>query len=109
MFSSNPMRSVMINRLLSSAAIGALAFAAPVCCNVAFAQHVSLGGGYERSGEIRHVLLISIDGMHALDFSNCASEIDGGPVYCPRLAELAKSGLTYTQASTSKPSDCFPD
>jgi hypothetical protein len=108
LFSSNPMGSVMINRLLSSAAIGALAFAAPVCCNLAFAQHASLGDGYERSGEIRHVLLISIDGMHALDFSNCANGVNGGPVYCPRLAELAKNGLTYTQASASKPSDSFP-
>jgi hypothetical protein len=27
----------------------------------------------DRQGHIRHVLLISIDGMHALDFKNCVA------------------------------------
>jgi len=56
----------------------------------------------EREG-IRHVLLLSIDGMHALDFENCAA---GG--YCPNLAALGRTGVTYTRTSTSKPSDSFP-
>src|SRR5215467_14027541 len=56
----------------------------------------------ERGG-IRHVLLLSIDGMHALDFENCAA---GG--YCPNLAALGRTGVTYTRTSTSKPSDSFP-
>jgi hypothetical protein len=37
-------------------------------------------------GGIQHVLLISIDGMHALDFINCAqgiSGVNGGRPYCP--------------------------
>jgi Type I phosphodiesterase / nucleotide pyrophosphatase len=59
-------------------------------------------------GPIKHVLLISIDGMHALDFANCSHGIDGGPAYCPNLTELAERGITYTQTSTSKPSDSFP-
>jgi hypothetical protein len=49
-----------------------------------------------------HVLLISIDGMHALDFENCAQST------CPNLALLAKTGVNYTRTSTSKPSDSFP-
>jgi hypothetical protein len=60
---------------------------------------------------IKHVLLISIDGMHALDFINCAagiSGVNGGAPYCPNLAELQKTGLNYLEASTSKPSDSFP-
>jgi hypothetical protein len=60
---------------------------------------------------IRHVLLISIDGMHALDFENCAkgiSTINGGLPYCPTLAELGDHGVSYIGASTSKPSDSFP-
>jgi len=60
---------------------------------------------------VNHVLLISVDGMHALDFLNCASGIPGvnnGAPYCPNLAQLAASGITYTNASTSKPSDSFP-
>jgi hypothetical protein len=45
--------------------------------------------------------------MHALDFANCSGAA-GGAVTCPTLANLAKSGFVYTQASTSKPSDSFP-
>jgi hypothetical protein len=60
---------------------------------------------------IKHVLLISIDGMHAVDFKNCAHGIAGvndGKPYCPNLAELATTGVNYVAASTSKPSDSFP-
>jgi Type I phosphodiesterase / nucleotide pyrophosphatase len=60
---------------------------------------------------IKRVLLISIDGMHALDFINCAagiSEVNGGSPYCPHLAELAETGVNYLDTSTSKPSDSFP-
>jgi predicted AlkP superfamily pyrophosphatase or phosphodiesterase len=54
---------------------------------------------------------ISIDGMHALDFINCAagiSGVNGGAPYCPNLAELAETGVNYLDTSTSKPSDSFP-
>ena len=60
---------------------------------------------------IRRVLLISIDGMHAVDFLNCAngiSTINNGAPYCPALAALAKTGVNYVDASTSKTSDSFP-
>jgi hypothetical protein len=56
----------------------------------------------------RHVLLISIDGMHGLDFQNCTQGIGGLAPYCPNLAALAANGVNYTLASTSKPSDSFP-
>jgi len=61
--------------------------------------------------QIKHVLLISIDGMHAVDFKNCAQGIagaNGGQPYCPNLASLATTGVNYVAASTSKPSDSFP-
>ncbi len=51
----------------------------------------------------RHVLLISIDGMHAVDYENC---VKSGA--CPTLAALGKTGVTYTRTSTSRPSDSFP-
>jgi hypothetical protein len=51
----------------------------------------------------RHVLLVSIDGMHALDLRNCVA---AGT--CPNLAALAGTGVNYTRTSTSKPSDSFP-
>ncbi|HKV54008.1 MAG TPA: alkaline phosphatase family protein [Candidatus Binataceae bacterium] len=60
-------------------------------------------GIFRGSGNIRHVLLISVDGLHALDYLNC---VTGG--YCPNLAALGKTGLNYLDTSTSKPSDSFP-
>ena len=62
-------------------------------------------------GKIKHVLLISVDGMHAVDFLNCSHGIAGannGEPYCPHLAALARTGVNYVGASTSKPSDSFP-
>ncbi len=62
-------------------------------------------------GLIQHVMLISIDGMHALDFANCAQGIAGvnnGKPYCPSLAQLQSTGVNYTSASTTQPSDSFP-
>src|SRR5215510_3354040 len=69
------------------------------------------GQGGQGESDIRHVLLISIDGMHAVDFLNCTQGINGinfGNPYCPNLAALASTGINYTEASTSKPSDSFP-
>jgi hypothetical protein len=61
--------------------------------------------------KVSHVLLISIDGMHALDLANCANgitSINGGTSYCPNLAGLTQTGIDYLQAFTPKPSDSFP-
>ena len=52
---------------------------------------------------IRHVLLISIDGMHVLDYDNCVA---AGT--CPNLALLGQTGVSYKHTSASKPSDSFP-
>ena len=59
---------------------------------------------------IKHVLLISIDGFHAVDYLNCSKGVkgvNGGDPYCPNLAELGENGLNYLETSTSKPSDSF--
>jgi hypothetical protein len=56
-------------------------------------------------------LLISIDGMHAIDFTNCAkglASVNSAAPYCPNLAQLAQNGVTYVQALTPRPSDSFP-
>ena len=69
------------------------------------------GDGGLGGARIKRVLLISIDGMHALDFINCSQGISGvnsGAPYCPNLAELAGTGVNYLDTSTSKPSDSFP-
>ena len=63
------------------------------------------------SGRIKHVLLLSIDGMHAVDFYNCKHGIagaNGGDPYCPNLADLSQTGINYVATSSSKPSDSFP-
>ncbi len=62
------------------------------------------------TGKIQHVLLISIDGMHSLDFANCSKGVPiyGNQTYCPHLASLSSTGVHYLQALTSKPSDSFP-
>jgi len=57
------------------------------------------------------VLLLSIDGMHAVDFYNCTHGIEGangGAPYCPNMAALKHHGINYVGASSSKPSDSFP-
>jgi hypothetical protein len=51
----------------------------------------------------KHVLLISIDGFHAADLQYCLAHGS-----CPNLAGLVQTGVTYTNASTTKPSDSFP-
>src|ERR1700678_3016980 len=63
------------------------------------------------SGKIKHVLVLSIDGMHAVDFYNCMNGIagaNGGQPYCPNMALLSQSGINYVNTESSKPSDSFP-
>jgi Type I phosphodiesterase / nucleotide pyrophosphatase len=67
--------------------------------------------GNPSPNQIKRVLLISVDGMHAVDFLNCAngiSTINNGKPYCPAIAALGKTGVNYVAASTSKTSDSFP-
>jgi len=63
------------------------------------------------SDRVKHVLLISIDGMHAVDFYNCRRGmpgVNGGDPYCPNMAALSRTAINYVGASSSKPSDSFP-
>ncbi|MEM5327067.1 alkaline phosphatase family protein [Paraburkholderia sp. JHI2823] len=53
--------------------------------------------------DVKHVLLISFDGLHEQDVARCI-----GSNSCPNLALLAKSGVTYTNAHTPHLSDSFP-
>jgi type I phosphodiesterase/nucleotide pyrophosphatase len=98
----------MMKRVGLPAALAALLLAATAMVPKVQAQ--GRGQFNERNG-IRRVLLVSIDGMHVVDFTNCAqgiSTINGGEPYCPNLAALGTTGVNYLQASTSKPSDSFP-
>ena len=53
--------------------------------------------------EIKHVLLISVDGLHALDVANYVASHPNSA-----LAELAEHGVTYSNARTPALSDSFP-
>ena len=77
---------------------------------LALASLFSLTAAAQGNGKIQRVLLISIDGMHSLDFANCAKGVPiyGNQTYCPHLAALSSTGVHYLQALTSKPSDSFP-
>ncbi len=55
------------------------------------------------ASDIQHVLLISVDGLHALDV---ARYIENNPKSA--LAELSGHGVTYTNARTPANSDSFP-
>ena len=56
-----------------------------------------------RDSGIQHALLISIDGLHALDV---ARFIGSHPASA--MAELARHGITYSNASTPAHTDSFP-
>jgi hypothetical protein len=68
-----------------------------------FAGPQAGGDPNNQDSGIRHVLLISIDGMHVLDYDNCVA---AGT--CPHLAQLGQTGVAYKHTSASKPSDSFP-
>jgi hypothetical protein len=53
--------------------------------------------------KIQHVLLISVDGLHALDFERF---IAANP--SSAMAQLASHGITYSNARTPANSDSFP-
>jgi len=67
----------------------------------AFAAHADNEEG--ALGRVQHVLLISVDGLHAVDLSNFVQKHPDST-----LAALTHHGVTYTNASTSTPSDSFP-
>src|ERR1700677_3359963 len=92
------------SRLLKTA-IAALAILASFT-HVSAAGTMTLG-----AGRAKHVLLFSIDGMHAVDFYNCSHGIagaNGGSPYCPNLSDLSHRAINYVAAVSSKPSDSFP-
>src|ERR1700720_1780705 len=76
---------------------------------VAFGLAATLGLGSahadsgQHEGKIKHVLLISIDGLHALDVANYVKSNPGSA-----LKELAEHGVTFSNAKTPANSDSFP-
>ena len=69
--------------------------------SVAYPAENDREGGQEEG--IQHVLLVSVDGLHAVDLANYIKAHPNSA-----LAQLSRHGITYPQASCSKPSDSFP-
>src|SRR4051812_17382465 len=87
---------IALTRLLLPAAAALLTLLLSIGSSPAYGEDLA-------NGHIHRVLLISMDGMHSLDMANY---IKGHPQSA--LAQLAATGVNYTAASTTKPSDSFP-
>jgi len=72
-----------------------------------FQLGVAMGddGEHHKTGhdKFQHVLLLSVDGLHAVDL---ARHVRLQP--SSTFAQLTNMGITYPNASTSRPSDSFP-
>jgi hypothetical protein len=102
-----------MTKYFSSSLFVAVFFSALISTPCLLAQSGTAGqNGHRGQGNgIQHVLLISIDGMHAVDFINCANGIsgaNGGAPYCPNIGSLKPTGIDYLYTYTSEPSDSFP-
>ena len=74
------------------------------CMLVAAAPLQSYAATEETSSSpVKHVLLISVDGLHALDLTNWVNQNPDS-----NIGGLAKHGIRYTNAQTSQPSDSYP-
>jgi hypothetical protein len=83
-----------VSRLLTAAAVAACIVGGALAARADDSQG---GGNYQ------HVLLISVDGMHAVDLTNYISANPGS-----NLARLAAHAIIYPNALSSAPSDSFP-
>jgi hypothetical protein len=73
---------------------------------IAAAAILSCAGAAHAEGSesmVRHVLMVSVDGMHEQDLARCVRDRT-----CPHIAELAEHGVTYTEARTPGLSDSVP-
>jgi hypothetical protein len=70
---------------------------------LAFASMTATAQDRDDHQQYRHVLLISVDGMHEADLVNYVKTHPGST-----FAKLVKHGVEYTHASTSRPSDSYP-
>jgi Type I phosphodiesterase / nucleotide pyrophosphatase len=94
------MRGLVRKGAFAAVMTGALAVAIPVA---AAARHENDRGGHIRRHVIKHVLLISVDGLHQSDLDwYIANHPDS------ELAKLTTGGAEYTSAHTPVPSDSDP-
>jgi hypothetical protein len=70
---------------------------------IASAGAAGISGAETGSAPARHVLLISVDGLHASDVTKCIAAH-----LCPNIASLSGAGTSYSNVSASEPSDSSP-
>src|SRR5256714_14567381 len=92
-----PNKEILLRQTLLAVAVSmgliATALSAPARANDVLGQ----------GNKITHVLLVSVDGLHALDVANyVAAHSDSA------LAALSTHGITYSNARTPANSDSFP-
>jgi hypothetical protein len=93
----------MINLKVAPVLAGALALMMTAAVTTATVPAYADGEGHLEG--IRHVLLVSIDGMHAVDYLNCSQGIktvNGGEPYCPNLAELGETAKPGCQTARER-------
>jgi hypothetical protein len=89
-------------RAFAAVAAAALAVGIPVAAASGHDEHRHGDGDHHRQG-IKHVLLISVDGLHQSDLQ---WYVENHPT--SELAQLTNSGAEYTRAHTPVPSDSDP-
>jgi hypothetical protein len=95
------MRITKLRALVAATGVAALLGAAAP--SVAAAVSHSGSGEWQYRSQIKHVLLLSIDGMHQQDLVWYVSHYPHST-----LAELVGHGIEYSDALTTIPSDSFP-
>jgi Type I phosphodiesterase / nucleotide pyrophosphatase len=81
----------------------AVTLAATVVLAAVLAPEATADPHVDERNHIRHVLLIGVDGLHALDVANFIRNHPNSA-----LAELSSHGITYSNARTPSNSDSFP-
>jgi hypothetical protein len=78
-----------------------LSFSAAAMALIAYGQQPARAN--DSHGKIKHVLLISVDGLHGVDVTNYLTLHPKSA-----FARLLQHGISYTNVSTSRPSDSSP-
>ena len=104
------MRLTVVNRLCAALLVGGVAVAIPVAAASGHDSHGRRndhfhhgGPGQQGPSQIKHVLLISVDGMHQSDLNWYIANNPNS-----ELAQLASGGAEFTNNHTSDPSDSDP-
>jgi Type I phosphodiesterase / nucleotide pyrophosphatase len=97
------MRGRLRRGAFAAVAAGAVAIGIPVTAVAGHDRHHGGGDHHRHAHAIKHVLLVSVDGLHQSDLDWYVANHPGS-----ELAKLAGGGGEYTSAHTPVPSDSDP-